>query len=120
MDIRWLETDFATEGAQRPRRGAFEEHDGGWRVVLEFVDAAGAVVTVHFDGAAYSAWREAEELEDWLQDGLCELHDSPWLPGLVNLGEIPDATGLRHLQVHFPGHGMLDVACTDFARAPDA
>jgi hypothetical protein len=120
MDVHWLETDFSTAGAQRPHRGAFEEHGDGWRVVLEYVDAEGAVVTVHFDGAAYSAWREATELEDWLQEGLCELRDSPWLPGLVTLGEIPDATGLRHLQVHFPGHGLLDVACTGFVRVPGA
>lgn len=120
MDLHWLETDFVTAGAQRPRRGAFVEHGEGWRVVLEFVDAADTLVTVHFDGAAYSAWREADELEDWLQDGVCELVDSPWLPGLVTIGEIPDATGLRHLQVHFPGHGLLDVACAGFSRVPDA
>jgi len=120
MEILWLETDFDTAGAQRPRRGAFEQHDENWRVVLEFVDAAGAVITVHFDGAAYSAWRDVSELEDWLMEGICELCESPWLPGLVTLGEIPDATGLRHLQAHFPGHGLLDVACTGFERVHDA
>jgi hypothetical protein len=119
VEIRWLAIDFDTVGAQRPSRGAFEEAPEGWRLALEFVDATGEPVTVHFHGAAYSAWRGAAELEDWLQDGLCELLDSPWLPGLVTLGALPDATGLRHLQVHFPTHGVLDVACEGFERIRD-
>ncbi len=120
MEIRWLEFDVALEGAQRPTRGAFEECDDGWRVVVELIDGGGAPVTIHFHGAAYSAWREAAELEDWLQDGVCELLDSPWLPGLVTLDEIPSAEGLRHLQLHVPGHGLLDVACTGFEKVDDA
>ncbi len=116
MEIRWLDVDVPTAGAQRPTRGAFEECAGGWRLALEYQAEGGETITVHFHGAAFSAWREADELEDWLQDGVCELMDSPWLPGLVTLGEIPDAAGLRHLQVHFPGHGLLDVACTGFER----
>jgi hypothetical protein len=119
MEIRWLDIDFDTAGAMRPGRGAFEPVEAGWRLVLEFIDAQGAPITVHFAGAAYSAWRERAELDDWLQDGVCELMDSPWLPGLVTLGEIPGAEGLRHLQVHFPGHGVLDVACTGFERVRD-
>ncbi len=113
MEIVWLETPFAF-GAQRPTRGAFEEHPDGWRLVLEARDTEGRPLTLHFLGAAYSAWREASELEDWLQDGICELVDSPWLPGLVSLGEIHSAEGLRHLQVHVPSQGLLDVACSDF------
>ena len=120
MEVHWLQHELDTAGAQRPTKGAFEEFPEGWRLVLEFVDALGVTVTVHFHGAAFSAWREPGELEDWLQDGICELADSPWLPGLVTLGEIPDATGLRHLQVHVPGHGVLDVACTGFERLSDA
>ncbi len=120
MEIHWLKTEFDTADAQRPSRGAFEECDEGWRLVLEFIDGADAAVTVHFHGAAFSAWRDPSELEDWLQSGTCELLDSPWLPGLASLGQIESAEGLRHIQVHFPGHGLLDVACTGFERISDA